>query len=292
MIDRRFALPFLLGALLLPAAPGTGAQEAEEKKDPANWQEAMAAVEPVVTSVRDTPPPRPDSKEYRDIAKTVRGALDVLEKHSRTGGTKPEFRRLWNAAVSAGHFHSVKGLPAYLVDTVTMDLQPVAFDLPSKAGWVFIPLLPQRNDQLWGEIRRTDDGGRIFRKFKFWVYLHNTVYSGVGGENAKGMAEMMLDSDKAVLKKVHSRSNRIVTARLSKAFPKTSYYEVIGEDEETGPVRLRNYYVKGAYMTYCFEVIEHRRVEEGDDAYTRWQAEGDCPELAAVMESLREAKKK
>jgi hypothetical protein len=169
-----------------------------------------------------------------------------------------------------------------------MGVQPIRMGLPVGRGWKFQPMRPGQDDQQWGAITRTLGEAKKVREIKIWVYSWNTVYSGVGGENAKGMAEMMMESDRFGMKKVSFRSNRIVTARMGRGFPKTSFYEISGEDEAFGPMRRRNYYAKGTTSTYCFEVLEYRKTEAAPGSYERWQAEGDDPELDAVLDAMED----
>jgi hypothetical protein len=258
--------------------------------DPATPAEAMALAKPFVEAAA-----KARSAESKEITEGLRKALDALKAQSKEGfkqeGAKRwEFESFWNLAVSLGHYHALKPLPEYRLAVEKMDNHPIQFGLPIGRGWVFSAMTPAKGDQLWGEIVRTLPNARMVRKIRFWIYRWDTVYSGVGGENAKGLAEGDFAADREGMTRVTARSARVITARLSRGFPKTSFYEVAGTDDKLGPARRRNYFVKGSSTTFNFEVIEMRKTEPGDDPWTAWQTEAPDPELESFAEV--EAKKK
>jgi hypothetical protein len=277
----------LASCFVLSGTPFRGAVAADDQ--PKTLSDAMAAASPLLEPVRKAAAVLDkNSAAHKAIADPVHRALDLLKGQSREGFRNPGFQTLWNDAVSLGNYHGLKGIPAFQLEPKTMTAFPIQMGLPVGRGWEFRELRPGKDDQLWGDITRTLPGGRLVREIKIWVYKWTTVYSGVGGENAKELAEGNMEVDRGTMKKVAFRSNRIVTARMGRGFPKTSYYEIVGEDEKLGPVRRRNYYVKGTTTTYNFEVIELRRTEASDDPWTRWQVEGNDPELDAVLEAMED----
>ncbi len=271
---KRISIPAYAAALLL-AVPGD--------PPPATPEEAIAFARPLVEPARKAKP-----GEAKEIADGLRKAIDALKAQSKAGLKDQKFQVLWNESISLGHFLGLKPLPDYAPEEVRMTSHPVKFAFPFGRGWNFLPLRPGKDDQLWGEISRTLPNGRVTCRIRFWIYRWDTVYSGTGGENAKGLAEGNFEADRENMTKVTSRSPRVVTTRMSRGFPKASFYEVAGVDDKLGPARRRNYYVKGASTTYNFEVIEMRKTEEADDAFTAWQCQGPDPELAYLIESFGE----
>jgi hypothetical protein len=277
----------LAAALAVPGAAPLPAVAGDE--DPKTPQEAMERARGALEKARTTPPvSNKESRDHMVLVESVNGALDLLKGQSKEGFGNAEFQALWNDAVSLGHFHGVKKVPDFQLQTRDFSLQPLRAGLPVGRGWALKEHRIVPNEQLCAEITRSLAEGRVTRHVKIWFYKWNTSYSGTGGENAKGLAEKDLENDREGMKKISFRSNRVVTARLSRGFPKTSYYEIAGEDEKLGPLRRRNYYVKGKTTTYNFEVIEYRLAKPDDDPWTKWQVEGDDPELKAVLESLED----
>jgi hypothetical protein len=288
---RRTVLAALLGAALaLPAAsPPAAAQDGA----PANPAGAVAQARPLIDAARATKPIDPnESKRFKENGDVLRKALDLMKGQTKDGFEQVAFVRAWNELASLFHYHGVKGGPEHRMRSVTMQVLPIRFAYPAERGWTFQEKYPGKDDQQWGELVKRIGAERPVRIVKIWMYRWDTVYSDVGGENAKKIAEGNMEYDRAKFKKVTFRSDRIVTARLSRGFPKTSYYEIVGDDESYGPARRRNYYVKGKSATYNFEVIEIRRTEEADDPWTAWQAAGESCELDAVLASIEEFEKK
>jgi hypothetical protein len=130
--------------------------------------------------------------------------------------------------------------------------------------------------------------GQKLRYIKVWTYRWDTVYSGVGGENSKGLAKMMHEVDRDSTAKSKRKVSPEVTARkLNAEFSRVYYYFVEGLDvDEEKKLRRDNYYMKGDNLTFNFEVISYLDATEGDDEVTKWQSGDDDPEIKAVLESL------
>lgn len=278
-VSARLVLPVLIIAAAV--SKGVGPLVAGDKAEtPA---EAMALARPLLDeAIKAEPQANKTTKGFRVNAALVRDAHEHLKGQSKKGLEIKEFREMWNEMISLGHFHNVSPLPDYEITSVEPRSIPLHVELPVGRGWT---LIEPGDSQLKAEIVKTIQPGRVLRKIRVWMYQWNVTYSGIGGENAKNLAEASLKNDQAALAKVVRRSDRVATIRMGKGFPKTNYYEVIGEDKELGPVRIRNYYVKGKTTTYNFEVIEYRKTTEEDSPWIRWQCEGDDPELGWILET-------
>jgi hypothetical protein len=249
--------------------------------DAAKFEEAATKAKPLLDAARTA-----KAAETPEIAKGVRAAIDALAPFVKAKKGDPSFAAGWNEALSLGHFHGVKPAAEYVSEPTDMGSHPIRFGLPKGRGWAFTPRRPGPDDQLWGEIRKTVAGARLCRHVKVWVYDWDSTYSDVGGENAKGLAKMDLETDRYVSTKIISRSTRVTMVRLNKEFPQAAFYELVGEDPELGPVRRRNYYVKGKTRTYNFEVIELRKTEATDSPFVAWQCAAETSETDAILESI------
>ena len=227
------------------------------------------------------------SKDQKPHIEAVKGALDLLKGVAKEGEKDERFLSLWNKVVTLGEYHGVKGLPEYRTQDVTLPAYPIRGRIPVGRGWWMGAPKDDMDGQLCGEILRNISDTRVIRQVRVWVYRWDTVYSGTGGENAKGLAEKDMNADRGGMKKVTFRSQRVVTARLSAGFPKTNFYEIVGETDG-GPIRIRNYYVKGSTTTYNFEVREFRRTDTADSPFVKWQIAETDPELASILASLED----
>ena len=279
----------MVSAAILLAIPGAAPRPAlAGDGDPKSPAEAVALARPLLEAARKANP-----AESKEITEGLRKGLDALKAQSKggfkqTGAALAEYETIWNEGASLGAYHGLKPLPEYRLEEKRMRTHPIRFGVPSGRGWAFKEMVPGKDDQLCGEVSKTLPNGRLVRRIQFWFYRWDTVYSGTGGENAKGIAEGNFLADRGNMTKVTARSPRVITARMSRAFPKASFYEVAGVDDKLGPARRRNYYVKGSATTYNFEVVEMQKTEETDDPWTRWQTAAPDPELEAVLESFGE----
>jgi hypothetical protein len=256
---------------------------------PTSPAEAIAQARPLLdAAIKAAPEPNKDMKAFRENGDGLRAAHALLKGQSKEGFKQAAFQGAWNEMVTLFNYHGAKPVPDYQLKAVRMASHPIQIGLPVGRGWTYTDLDPGEDQQFWGTVKRTLPNARMVCEIKIWVYRWDTVYSGTGGENAKGLAEGAMGGDREGMKKVSFRSPRIVTKGMSRGFPKTSYYEIVGEDDKLGPVRRRNYYVKGSNTTYNFECIEWRKTEPADDPWTAWQTSGPDPEVEAVLASFED----
>jgi hypothetical protein len=275
----------LLAACFLFAAPPlAGAQDSTTPP----WQEAMNAAGPLLDAAKKATPST-TTPEGKAASAGVLSAYALLKPKQKEGLKEDGFRGMWNLLITLGHFHGLKAVPTeYQLDKGAVPSQPVRYALPAGRGWdARNPA--EKSDQLWKEITKTLPNGRVVRHIKVWVYNWMTVYSGIPGENEKGLAEEGLKADRSTAVKITFRSNEVVKGRLGRGMPKAYFYEVSGVDKELGPVRRRNFYVKGTSKTFCIEVIELRKLGIDDDAWTQYQTAGEQDyELDAVLDSFED----
>ena len=243
--------------------------------------QAIAEAGPLVEAAR-TAKPGDDAA----VVKAAKKAVELLRPFRSASSDDAAFALVWNDALAAAEYQGLKLADECVLKAEVMPSYPISFGLPVGHGWVFTPLRPGEDDQLWGEITKTVPTDRVLRRVKIWVYRWDATYSGTGGENSKGLAEGDLANDRYKMVKVKSRSDRVTAVALSKSFPRAYFYEVVGDDLQLGDARRRNYYVKGTMCTYNFEAIEIRRTDPKDDPYSAWLASGEQHELDSVLKSI------
>ena len=283
-----FGAVVLLG--LLGAAPDRALPKDEVPASPAA---AMEQARPLLDAAQKAVPEKDNSlKAFKDNADGLRSAWNLLKGQSKEGLKQGEFQGQWNHLTSLFHYHGVSPGPEYQLEKMELARYPVRFGLPTGRGWDFREGVVSSDTQICGDILKTLPNGRVVHEIRIWIYDWNTLYQSAEGdfkgENAKGLAERSMAIDRTAMEKVTFRSTRIVTARMSRGFPKASFYEISGAAKGGGAVRRRNFYVKGNSTTFNFEVIEFQKTAPEDDAWTVWQTSGPDSELDAVVESFEE----
>jgi hypothetical protein len=272
-------------ALVALASPRVGAQD----EAPKSVTEAVSRAKPLLEVAAKKPvEPQKDLKAFKETAADLRRVHELLKPMAKEGATDSSFQSAWNDLVSLHHYHGLDKIPEPVWVKRDLGAQLLRLTLPASRGWAIAREGAHNQAQEAAYIHRVLSDNRITREIKIWAYQWNIDYSGVGGSNAKNLAEMFLEADREVFKRITFRSDRVVTAYFNKAFPKTSYYEIVGEDAARGPVRRRNYYVKAKTVTFNFEILEWRKASAEDPPWVRWQCEGKDPELEAILASIEE----
>lgn len=130
--------------------------------------------------------------------------------------------------------------------------------------------------------------GRTAASISIAEYRFNVVYSGIGGENATGLAKRQLEHLKDDFTKVDSASKQVVAKPLSKTITRSQYVEAEGSTAKLGRMRSRTYFAKSAYCTYAFLVRQYLDPADTDTPCEAWQKSVEDPELAAVLASIAE----
>lgn len=255
-------------------APGPAASPAE----------ALAEAGPLMDSAR-----KAKSEETPEIVKGIRRAVDVLRSQLAKGRKEIAYAAAWNEALTLSRFHANSPPDGYVMEPTEALGGQISFGLPVGCGWTF-GSQPEGGERLQchGAIVHKLPDGRTTSTTYIYRYGFNVLYSGIGGENAAGLADLFFEDDKAVLSPIESRSQRVLAKPLSKHFNRSHYYEAIGKHAKLGKVRRRHYFAKGSQYTFQFEVEEERDTAEKDTPFVVWQKGALNPELEAVLNSIDE----
>jgi hypothetical protein len=286
----RILVPIAAAAAFVAAAAASVAPGLAGDEVPKSPAQALERARPLLDNAAALPPfVDREAKVFLDMAAGLRSALALLKGQEKAGAEDPAFLAAWNETVSLGHYHGMRNLPEYRLEVEGVRGCPLRLGLPAGRGWTYRDAPAEKTEVQVGLVARKLPDGRLVRSITFSHFAWNTLHDGIGGENARGLAEAALRRDRSGMQKITFRSDRVATVRMGRGFPKANGYEIVGEHKDLGPVRYRGFYVKGASTTYAFEVAEFRKVAEGDSPWVRWQIEGNDPELDAVLESLDDA---
>lgn len=262
-----------------------------QAKEPPMLSEVVATAKPLVAMARRA---ERGSKEAKDALRKAAAALRPHEKAVRKGcwtvkkvptRLRP-FAEVWNEMVTVGHYHGVRTKGGYILERLRIAYHRLLAGVPVTSRWRW--KWPS-SDQLSAQFRLLRPGGKsVLRYIKVWRYKWNTLYSGVGGENAKELAEEILDLEKIDARRSGRKVSKQITVRkLNRHFRRCYYYyaETFDEDLEEAVVS-RNYYFKGKTATFCVEVID-REKQVTDDAVTFWRLEDEGVEVRAFLDTIR-----
>jgi hypothetical protein len=270
--------------------PAQGAPD--DSKDPASRDSAVRDAMPVVAAARKAA--KGDAETCKAL-KAARASLEPFASATRaahwaeSGDKSVAFANTWNSLLTLSEFHGVPSKPEYVLDRHEVIWKRYLLGLPTGNAWSWTyNTNPKDNDQLHMFVTQKRPNGEKLRYIKVWTYKWDTVYSGVGGENSKGLAKMMHEVDRDSTAKSGRKVSAAVTAkRLSAEFDRVYYYFVEGLDvDEEKRLRRDNYYMKGKNLTFNFEVITYLDPMQGDDEVTKWETGETDPEIKAVLESL------
>ena len=203
---------------------------------------------------------------------------DKVPKHVRP------IAETWNDMVTVGRYHGVKQ-PRYILEQFRMAYGRLIAAVPATSRWRW--KWPS-SDQLNLHLRMLrPEKKSVLRYVKLWRYKWTTVYSGVGGENAKRLAEVIYDLDRDKAKTTGKRvSKRLLVRKLNLKFRRSYYYYVETYDSDLKEdILTTNYYFKGRSATFSLEIID-RKEDPADDAVTRWRLKGKDPELRVFLDSI------
>ena len=286
-----FAAVAVACALCVQAVPSA---DAADPTDRAARDAAVAAAQPAVAAARKA---AKGDKAACQALKTARESLEPfaavvrgVHSHKTEGTRDPQLATVWNDLLTISEFHGVPGKPEFVLDRHEILWQRYYMGLPTGSAWSWkYNTDAKNNDQLHMFVDQKRPNGQKLRHIKVWTYRWDTVYSGVGGENTKGLAKMMHEVDRDSTAKSGRKVSPAVTAkRMSAEFDRVYYYFVEGFDvDEEKKLRRDNYYMKGDNLSFNLEVISYLDPTDGDDEVTKWQCGSDSdPEIKAVLESL------
>ena len=278
---------------------------AGDDKLPASPDEALAMASPWIAAAK-----KAGRAETPELAKGIRRAVDVMQTQLRAarevkkspGGADADakeseevianrraYMKAWNESLTLSRFHGNSPTGLYEMTPRTAADGTVLFGLPMHRGWRFDATLEDvTSAQFQGQIVRRLADLRVTCSIRIWIYMFDTTYGTIGGENAQGHAEAFFETQRDSMKTIESRSPRPMAKPLSRRFNRAHTFEICGVDTKGARVRIRHYFTKGSTRTYHFEVVEYRDVLETDARWIQWQKSVTDPELEAVLDSLDE----
>jgi hypothetical protein len=263
-----------------------------QAKEPttAELDAAVKRAKPLVAKARKAERKAKEAKEalreaeaaMRPYAKAVREGCWTLKKVPKR--LRP-FAETWNEMVTVGRYHGVKTKGGYILERIRFAYHGLLGGVPVSSRWRW--KWPS-TDQLSVHFRLLRPGSdSVLRYIKVWRYRWDTLYSGVGGENAKELAEEILELEKIDARREGRKVSKKVTVRkLNRHFRRCYYYyaETFDVDLEEHVVS-RNFYFKGKTATFCVEVIDRKKAA-GDDAVTLWRLEDEGVEVRAFLDTI------
>ncbi len=148
-------------------------------------------------------------------------------------------------------------------------------------------------DQKSAVLTQKNASGKAIRTVIFYRYRWNTTYSGIGGENAQKLAEVLWKLEREVYAERARDASRSVEIRaFNKNVARSYYYFVRGPDpDDQREKRTRNWYFKGKRNTFCVQVIDELDASLATTELDRaLQAEADA-EIALVIDSISMAER-
>ncbi|MEE8106541.1 MAG: hypothetical protein V3T86_13480 [Planctomycetota bacterium] len=252
--------------------------------------ESIEAAGPLIAGARKA------DRKSKDARDTVKEAVRILRprvKMVRKGcwTTKKvthlrAFAQTWNEMITVAHFHGLKPKGGYILERISFAYGRLIGAVPVSTRWRW---KWPRTDQLAVEFRilRPDEKS-VMRHIKVWRYKWNTVYSGVGGENAKKLARAILEIERDNARGTGRKASKTVGVRkLNRHFPRAHYYFAqTFDDDLQKDVTSRNYYFKDKTARFCVEVIELKG-KPSDDQILAWRVKDKDPELRAFLDSIK-----
>ncbi|MDJ0521903.1 MAG: hypothetical protein QNJ90_07485 [Planctomycetota bacterium] len=196
------------------------------------------------------------------------------------------FAYAWNELVTLARYHGVKVKPSYVTRQLPIGYWRLLIDVPITPRWRW---RWPKEDQHTVALTVAAVNGKPMRKIDLWRYKWDTIYSGVGGENAKKLAQELYKIDRDIAHKMTRKaSKKMVAKRLNKHFSRAWYYWAQDFDEKlNAPTKRHNYYIKGKTATFNLEVIDIDSISWELGPVSAWmEREGD-PEVAHVLASVR-----
>lgn len=236
---------------------------------------------------------KPKSKDAKIAVKEAYAKLEPFEKEVRRlyekekGITKASsaFAQRFNELLTTAEMHGVRPRADYICWTRTLARKRLRVELPVSSHWT---LRYERGTQHVATLKQTRPNGKPLREIKVWRYKWDTVYSGVGGENCRKLAEVILELDREEAKLAGGKaSSKVYVRKLNREFKRAYWYKVEMYDSKLdAKIRRREMYIKGKSATFNFEILEHISAQKTDDHVTRFQIENDGVELMHLLESL------
>lgn len=286
-MNRRFAC-FVAGLLLLlPLAPATGAEDLPKlsalKKATRECQGALATAR---SAKRSCPAAKAAVKEglalLRPHAKAMRVAFVKMEKAM----TKDHIYYAWffNEFLTLAAYHKVTVREAYIAYARTLGLGRLDSMIPVGRLWDWD--YPEDEDQHTVTITQKRASGGVLCQIEVHRYKWNTRYSGVGGENAKKLADVLCDIDDGIARDDGDKCSKLKVKKFNRNYKRAHFYKVDYKDPAPGkPLVREEYYVKGRRTTFNFQITIYQPKLKKPDPFTLWQTKAR-PEARWMLESI------
>ena len=277
-------------ALMILASALTSTLTAAETTDDGL---AMLAreVQPRIRAARKAAPKSKGTvKDLKAVYKLMKPHVPNVRKRflKRIGHNKyaMAFAGMFNELLTVGAMHGVKFREKYICWTISIAKRRLLISMPVTPRW---SIKYDRGSQHVGTLTQNRPSGKPLRVIKIWRYKWNTVYSGVGGENCKKLAERIWELDRDEARAVGGKaSSKVRPRKLNNDFKRAYCYEVEMLDADLNQrIRRREIYIKGKSATMSFEVTDYWTRKPGDDAVTKFQVTGDGPEWTYLIRSVR-----
>ena len=206
-------------------------------------------------------------------------------------GAEHEYAAAWNDLLTLARHHGVAtGKERHLVKERKPAFWNLLATFPVSGRWrIEYP----EEDQKSAVLTQKNASGKTIRTVVFYRYRWNTTYSGIGGENAQKLAEVLWKLECEVYAERARDASRSVEIRnLNKNVARSYYYFVRGPDpDDKREKRTRSWYFKGKRNTFCVQVIDELDASLATTELDRaLQAEAD-PEIALVIDSISMAER-
>lgn len=295
-LDDRIRSPFRILALfsavtlvLVALLPGSAA--ADKIPPVQRYQEAVDKFKPILGRlVRASP-------KDRDAKKTLKSTFDemvelaeplrapVLGSTRWAKGAYSEFIKLFNRAVLLHGFFDTKCKEDFICWQLEVGYRRMVMLIPAEMGWGW---KWSKEEQLSVTMTCRNRHRRMISEIEIWYYRWDTLYSGVGGENAKKLAERIRDIDVSKAKEKGGKVSRIKIQRLSRDISR-AYVYTIRDAKRTSDCSLikREIYVKGRTATFNIATREAVKAHDSESKFDAWRRSSGDADLDFMLSSLR-----
>ncbi len=280
-----------LNAVLVWIAPATRVAQAADMPEPRALKKAIDDSADAVATARS-------AKQACPAAKTaVKSAMKVLRPHAkamriayvkaeeRMKGVYRQFAGHFNEALTLAAYHKVTVREAYIAYARRIGFGRLDSLIPVSPHWRWD--FPEDEDQHCVTITQARRSGGVLAQIEVHRYKWNTIYSGVGGENAEKLADVLCEIDDDIARDDGDKCSRVKVKKFSRNFKRSHFYKVTYKDPAPGKPAVREeYYVKGRTATFNFQITYHQPKMKEPDAFTLWQSK-TRPESRWMLDSIK-----
>ncbi|MCP5070931.1 MAG: hypothetical protein GY946_30575 [bacterium] len=276
--------------LVLAAAPAT-AQAKGDWPDLAELKKATAECRPFLEAARAAKRSSPEAKRavkagiapLRPYAKTMRKVF--ARESARPGDHHWFYAYAFNELLTLGEYHKSRVREEYIGRWIGTGKGYMQMLMPARGQWGI--KFHADEEQHCSTLTQKDAKGRIISKVQVHRYKWNTLYSGVGGENARKLADDIRELDLESAKEDGDKCSSVKVKKFSKHLPRSHYYRVTYKDPKIGFAIIRDeHYVKGDRATFNIVVVSYRQELQDADAFAKWQST-EQPELKWMLSTMR-----